>query len=814
MTTFIKKLQSFDPIWYSREYADVSLSGLSPIEHFRRYGLLLNRKPCFDWFEEGVATSDEKVDAILDNRNYLLLNAAHRQELNHVKEKSWISLGKDPAFVLSPNDLGYFSGPGWYSFSVKMNPKEVSGCAKFYIDYGAGFSEENSLSIRYKLGEKSERLIRVRKNVIGLRFDPMETEGEFSVEWLGIERISDEVALDRILSRISMSHPRFVNQGVSQISENMSRELGFELTPEDAFDVYEESFLVDSSAANYDEWIKNVECPSLPKLEEVSKIIDGLKRTPIISVIVPTYNTDEKYLRECIESVFNQSYPYWELCVADDASPKEHVRQILDEYSRRDSRVKIIYRKINGHISEASNSALSIASGDYIALLDHDDLLAEHALLSVVQEINCKESVKIIYSDEDKINSLGMRFDPHFKSDWNPDLFYSQNYVSHLGVYERSLLNKIGGFRRGVEGSQDYDLMLRCLPHIASNQIIHISKILYHWRVLPGSTALSAGEKSYTEVAGIKALQDYFDEIGIDGIEVERGVIPNSYHVKWPIEELQPLVSLIIPTRDYRDVTEVAVRSILDKTTYRNFEIIIIDNDSVEPETLRFFHDIQRSSEKVRVVRYAHPFNYSAINNFGVKHAAGQIVGLVNNDVEVISPDWLTEMVRHVMRKEIGCVGAKLLYSNGTIQHAGVILGIGGVAGHSHKYFPGDHAGYFGRLTLAQNLSAVTAACLLVRRDVYDEVEGLNEIDLTVAFNDVDFCLRVRESGYRNIWTPYATLFHHESISRGKEDRPEKVRRFNDEVQYMKERWGDALNLDPYYSRHLSRDHENFSIGL
>ncbi|RQR79282.1 MULTISPECIES: glycosyltransferase family 2 protein [unclassified Burkholderia] len=815
MATFVSKLKILDPAWYAQEYADVALSGLSPIEHYRRYGLLLNRKPCQDWVDDEQKSARDSSSGAIDNRNYLLLSAPHRQELEHLGESSWKSLGNDPAFLFDVSELGFIAGPGWYDFSLQIKSESITGLAKFYMDFGAGFSENDAFSIRYKSDLSAGKVVFIRANVVSLRFDPMELGGEFSVEWLGIRKLTDEAALSQMLMRIRQAHPKFLDQDVSKLSEDFSRELKTShLKPSDVLDIYEESFLVDKSSDDYDDWIERIERPSLPGRAEVVNILAGFESKPIISVVVPVYNTDEKFLRECIESVLCQSYPNWELCLADDASPDSHVRRVLAEYQDKDPRIKVVYRQRNGHISEASNSALEIASGDYVALLDHDDTLAEHALLFVVEALQSNDTAQVVYSDEDKINALGMRFDPHFKCKWNPDLFYSQNYVSHLGVYKRSLLESIGGFRRGVEGSQDYDLLLRCLPHIDCSEIMHIPKILYHWRVLPGSTALAAGEKSYTEVAGIKALRDHFDAIGVEGVQVEPGIIPNSYHVKWPIVEPQPFVSLLIPTRDYRSVTEVAVRSILNKTSYQNYEVIIIDNESVEPETLDFFEKIQQESRRVKVVRYPYPFNYSAINNFGAKYASGQIIGLINNDIEVISSDWLTEMVRHAARKEIGCVGAKLFYSNGSIQHAGVILGIGGVAGHSHKYFPGDHAGYFGRLSLVQNFSAVTAACLLLRREVFDEVGGLNEADLAVAFNDVDFCLRIRERGYRNIWSPYATLFHHESISRGKEDRPEKIERFNGEVGYMKKRWGETLAADPYYSKHLTQDRENFSIGL
>ncbi|AVP95628.1 glycosyl transferase [Aeromonas rivipollensis] len=536
-----------------------------------------------------------------------------------------------------------------------------------------------------------------------------------------------------------------------------------------------------------------------------------MKTPPLISVVMPVYNPAEIYLRACLDSVLAQSYPHWELCIADDRSPKAHVQRVLREYEAKDSRIKVVYREQNGHISAASNSALEIAKGDFVALLDHDDALPEHALLFMAQAICEQPDAHILYSDEDKLNAKGERFEPHFKSDWNPDLFFSQNYVSHLGVYRRSLLQQIGGFRLGVEGSQDQDLLLRCLPHVTATQIVHIPRVLYHWRTIEGSTALASGEKSYTTEAGIKALRDYFAGQQ-PGVRVEAGLVPNTYRVRYPIPEPAPLVSLLIPTRDRRALTETAVRSILERSTYTRFEILILDNGSIEQETLDFFAQIQREDSRVKVLRYDHPFNYSAINNFGARHAKGSIVGLVNNDVEVINPEWLTEMVSHCLRPEIGCVGAKLYYSNDTLQHGGVILGIGGVANHSHKNFARNHPGYFARLICIQNYSAVTAACLLIRKEIFDAVDGLDEEHLKVAFNDVDFCLKVREAGYRNLWTPHAELYHYESISRGAEDSPEKIARFISEVNFMQSKWGKHLERDPFYSQNLTKDREDFSI--
>jgi O-antigen biosynthesis protein len=570
---------------------------------------------------------------------------------------------------------------------------------------------------------------------------------------------------------------------------------------------------IHSPGMPYSLWIEAVETPNQPNEASIESEYTQWKQQPLISVLISTYDTNENHLRACIDSVRAQSYPNWELCIADDASPNPHVTNILREYEAVDTRIRVVYRAQNEHKSQALNSALEIALGEFVALLDHNDQLSRHALYFMAAAIQTKPDIQVLYSDEDKIDAQGKRSDPHFKSDWNPDLFYSQNYVSHLGVYRRDLLNRIGGFRTGLEDSLDQDLLLRCLPHVQANQIIHIPHVLYHWRMVEGSTALAPDKKSYTTEAGIKALRDYFTANGPVGIAIEAGQLPNTYHLHWPIPEPSPLVSLLIPTRDAKTVTEVAVRSILDKTTYANYEILILDNGSTEPQTLAWFDAIQREDARVTVLRYDHPFNYSAINNFGVEHAKGSVIGLINNDIEVISPEWLTEMVSHCCREDIGCVGAKLYYSNDTVQHGGVIIGLGGVAAHSHKHYAKDHPGYFGRLKLTQNLSAVTAACLLVRKEIYTAVGGLDETHLKVAFNDVDFCLKVREAGYRNLWTPYAELYHHESLSRGSDDTAEKQARALKEVEFMQHKWNEILQRDPYYNPNLTYAREDFSIA-
>lgn len=578
------------------------------------------------------------------------------------------------------------------------------------------------------------------------------------------------------------------------------------------YNEYPQSTTDEAAADPYETWqLRNENYGFL----ETQSSLNEFKLTPLISIIVPVYNPDKALLEECIKSVMRQSYTNWQLCLADDCSPEPHVQEVLEHYQALDNRINVVFREQNGHISEASNSALEVAKGEWVALLDHDDELSQHALYEVVKVINEKPNTCLIYSDEDKIDEQGERCDPHFKSDWNLDLLYSQNYVSHLGVYRTDIVKQIGGFRVGYEGSQDYDLLLRYSREIDHNYIVHIPKVLYHWRMVEGSTALGHGEKSYTTDAGIKALEDHFNCLG-ENVTVEQGMHQNIYKVNWPTttnEGITPLVSLIIPTYNGYEITKQAIDSILERTTYPNYEILLVDNNSDDPLSLEYFEELE-SHEKVTVLRYPYPFNYSAINNFAASHANGEIIGLINNDVEVITPGWLTEMTSHAMRDDVGCVGAMLYFHNDTIQHAGVITGIGGVAGHSHKHYKRGDYGYFSRLKVVQNLSAVTAACLLVRKSVFDEVNGLNEKDLTVAFNDVDFCLKVQAAGYRNVWTPYAELYHYESISRGAEDNPEKVARFNKEAQYMMKIWATDSVTDRCYNENLTLSKEDFTLNV
>ncbi|HEY9155366.1 MAG TPA: glycosyltransferase, partial [Opitutaceae bacterium] len=560
---------------------------------------------------------------------------------------------------------------------------------------------------------------------------------------------------------------------------------------------------------SYQKWIETYDTLSLGQRDAQRAEVERWTNPPLVSIVLPVYNTPEKWLRKAVDSVKAQTYRHWELCIADDASPNAEVKPLLQELEQSDSRIKIVYREKNGHISSASNSALEIATGEFVALLDHDDEITPDALFEIVSAFRTNPQAELVYSDEDKIDEEGRRLEPYFKPDYLPDLYLGQNYISHLSVYRLQVVRAVGGFRVGYEGSQDWDLALRVIDLVGGEKVVHVPKILYHWRAIPGSTALLISEKNYPLEAARKALTDHFAR---QRQPVALVTVPGDHwRAKYPIPSPAPRVALIIPTRNRVNLLRQCVESILAKTTYPNFEVVVVDNASNEPDTLAYFADLQM--RKMRVLAYPGDFNYSAINNFAVQQVDAEIVGLLNNDLEVIHGDWLDEMVSQAARPEIGCVGAMLYYPNDRVQHAGVIVGLGGVAGHAFRDFPRGTPGAFNRARLAQNYSAVTAACLLVRRSIYLKVGGLDEKELAVAFNDIDFCLKVRAAGFRNIWTPFAELYHHESASRGAEDTPEKHERFRREVETMLERWRAEIAHDPAYNPNLTLELNDFSLA-
>ncbi|EHB5049999.1 glycosyltransferase family 2 protein [Enterococcus faecalis] len=561
--------------------------------------------------------------------------------------------------------------------------------------------------------------------------------------------------------------------------------------------------------ASYPNWLARNE---VLDIEAMTQEIATFHYQPKISIAMPVYNVEEKWLRLCIDSILNQVYTNWELCMADDASTDPNVKKILTEYQQLDERIRVVFREQNGHISEATNSALAIATGEFVALLDNDDELAINAFYEVVKVLNENPELDLIYSDEDKIDMDGNRSDPAFKPDWSPDLLLGTNYISHLGVYRRSILEEIGGFRKGYEGSQDYDLVLRFTEKTTKERIKHIPKVLYYWRMLPTSTAVDQGSKGYAFEAGLRAVQDALVRRRING-HATHGAANGLYDVYYDIES-EKLVSIIIPTKNgYKDVQR-CVSSIIEKTTYQNYEIIMADNGSTDPKMHELYAEFEKQlPDRFFVESIDIPFNFSTINNRAAKKTHGEYLLFLNNDTEVITENWLTLMVSFAQQERIGCVGAKLLYPNNTVQHAGVILGLGGVAGHGHYGYPHGDLGYFGRLAINVNYSAVTAACLLMKKADFDAVGGFEEA-FTVAFNDVDLCLKVQALGRDNVWLHEAELYHFESQTRGYDDKGKKKKRFEQEKVMMEEKWGPLIENDPFYNPNLTRDIPNFSLRI
>ena len=529
------------------------------------------------------------------------------------------------------------------------------------------------------------------------------------------------------------------------------------------------------------------------------------------SILVPLYNTPEKFLKEMIESVQRQSYQNWELCLAD-GSDAEHITvgTICQQYAKKDHR--ILYKKLekNLGISGNTNACIDMASGDYIALFDHDDILHPSALFEVMKAI-CDKDADFVYTDENTFQDKPSdAYCPNFKPDFAPDTLRSNNYICHLSVFSKSLLEDAGGgFRSEFDGSQDYDMILRLTEK--ARRIVHIPQVLYYWRSHPSSVASDVSAKPYTMTAAKKALAEHLKRAGLAGT-VEDSRIPTTYHIKYEIAG-NPKISIIIPNKDHIDDLSKCINSILEKTTWKNWEIIVVENNSTDSNTFQYYNRLRGMDNRIRVIAWKEDFNFSAICNYGASQAAGEYLLMLNNDIEVITPNWLEEMLMFAQRKDVGMVGAMLYYPDDTVQHAGVILGIGGVGGHSHKYLPRASYGYMSRLCFAQNLSAVTAACALIPKRVWDQVHGFDE-EFAVAFNDVDLCMRIRKAGYLIVWTPYAELYHYESKSRGPEDTPEKQKRFSGEVIKFQNRWSKELEAgDPYYNPNLTLEREDFSLN-
>ena len=554
---------------------------------------------------------------------------------------------------------------------------------------------------------------------------------------------------------------------------------------------------------DYEEWYRNHRTTG----EELEKQRNArFPYSPLISILVPVYNTPEAFLKQMIQSVRKQTYSNWELCIANADPTNQEVADILKTASGKDRRIRVTDVPENKGIAQNTNAALAIASGDYIGLLDHDDLLTPDALYEVVRVLNEEELPQVIYSDEDKVTTdLSEHFQPFMKPDFNLDLLRANNYICHFFVAEKDLAEQVGGFRGEYNGAQDYDLILRCTER--AEKIAHIPRILYHWRVHKASTADNPASKMYAFDAGKRAIEEHLKRCG------EKGTVSHTkdlgfYRVQYQVQG-KPLVSIIIPNKDHADMLDRCLKSI-EKSSYQNYEIIIVENNSEKEETFDYYKQLK--SERIKVVYWEGIFNYSAINNFGVRAAKGDFLILLNNDVEIITENWIEEMLSNCQRKDVGIVGAKLYYPDDTVQHAGIIIGIGGVAGNIFTGLPRRFTGYFHKASIQQDLSAVTAACMMVKRSVYEEAGGLEE-KLQVAFNDVDFCLRVRKAGYLVVFDPYVELYHYESKTRGSENTKEKVRRFQSEIEYMRSHWLELLKKgDSMYNPNLTLTKWDYSL--
>lgn len=695
---------------------------------------------------------------------------------------------------------------GWYLLEARLaTGPGKPGPPRLQVEYHTGGEETLALP-RPKPNGRLRAVLRLRGDATTLRVITPEPGG-VQIRSVWLHRVSKVRALGSMLhQQAALSGANGALAGLFDIVR-AAWHGGLRQAGDLAYQLYQRCL---TAEADYNAWVRQFDPPPDPHDPLLTARVHSLPHRPRVSILLPVYDTDARWLRACLDSVRAQVYPDWECCIVDDASPSSHVWEIVQSYCHRDARFKARRRATNGHIAQASNDALAMASGEWVALLDHDDVLPPHALLEMVEAALANPRWRMLYSDEDKIDASGRRYAPYFKPDFSPTLLLGQNCISHFGMYATALVRGVGGFRTGYEGSQDWDLALRCVERLDPDQIGHVPRILYHWRAIPGSTAASSEAKDYATDAALRAVSDHLQRRGEPA--TAEVLAPGRIRVRWALPRPAPRVSLIIPTRDRADLLRTCVRSLRERTDYPDIELLVVDNQSTEPDALATLAELD-GMPGVRVLRHDAPFNYSAINNAAARQARGEVLGLINNDVEAISPGWLEEMVTQAVRPGVGAVGALLLYPDDRIQHAGVILGLNGVAGHAYAGQPRTAAGQAGRLRLAQELSAVTAACLVVRKAVFDAVGGLDE-RLAVAFNDIDLCLRIRAAGYRNVWTPHAVLYHHESASRGHDTTPEKQARLAREAAFMRTRWGALLDDDPAYNPNLSLNGQGFALAV
>ena len=757
----------FDGAWYLEQNRDVAESGANPLLHYLKVGAFEGRDPHplfhAKWYLAQYPDITEK--SINPLTHYLLFGASEGRNPNPLFDTKWYLSRHQDVADKGVNPLTHYLQ---FGAAESRYPNPLFDSKWYVLQYPDVAARGANPLVHYlQIGAAEGR-------------DPSPV---FNVRWY--------------LSK----YPDVADAGVNplyhylQYGAGEGRDLGPDTSSQEIRSII--NYLT-SGVNSYSLWIKKFDTITDDDRAIIRNNISNFTSFPTISIVMPVFNTEPLWLERSINSILNQLYQNFELCISDDASTLPEIKILLERYMHLDHRIRVNFRETNGHISANSNSALALASSEWVALMDADDELPEHALFWVARELLKYPQTDLIYSDEDKIDTDGRRFEPYFKSDWNIALMTSQNMFSHLGIYRRSLLERIGGFRVGFEGSQDHDLVLRCAELTSPDRIRHIPRILYHWRAIPGSAAQQSEAKPYAWQAGARAIEDHLARVGTPGSV--RRALKDFYQVDYQSNAQNPKVSIIIPSAFRSDLLERCIDSIFAKSSYSNFEVLTVINERTATKSVA---NIMKDA-RVKVLGYEYgSFNYSKINNFAVSQADGKIICLLNDDIEVITPNWLETLVARLSLPRVGVVSPLLLYPNDTIQHAGIILGLGGVAGHPFRRLPRGHAGYFGRAALEQDLSAVTGACMMVRREVFELVNGFNE-KLAIAFNDVDLCVRIRKAGWRILWTPAVELYHYESASVGTATSPERKEGFQAEVSFMRERWAKTLEHDPFYNPNLS----------
>lgn len=712
-----------------------------------------------------------KIDVVRIRENYITLNG-------------WVT-GKDPAATVHYVVSDEKNRPIPFQM-VSTRRDDVSVIYhKKVIDRDFGFD----IRFPYERGKRYYLTLRCEGRTAKIRYDEASILRRASVSYKRREKIKDLCNMETV--RVAFEY--LMRHGFRALILKSKHKL-------EGMD----------SDYEYAEWYEKIR-PSVSELKEQKQEAISAK-DPLFSVVIPVYETPDQYLREMLDSILHQTYGKFEICIADGSAKGKEKRELLQKYAERDARVRYRILSENRGISGNTNAALALAKGDYIVFCDHDDILPEHALYRMAQCIRKHPACDCLYSDEDKLDmDGGSLFDPNFKPDFNPDLLRSVNYICHLFAVKRSLQEKVGMFRPEFDGAQDYDFIFRVTEQ--AKQIVHIPEVLYHWRCHMNSTASNPESKLYAFEAGARAIRAHyartFPELEIQ--EVKKGIDYGIYHTVFQCKE-EPLISVIIPNKDHTEDLDSAIRSLIERGNYKNLEFVVVENNSVQEKTEAYYARIQKEFPCVHVIRYAGGFNFSAINNFGVRYAKGEYLLFMNNDVELINPDSIRELMGYACRQDVGIVGCRLLYEDETIQHAGVVIGFGGIAGHTFIGLHEVQNSYFHRALTAQNYSAVTAACLLTKRELFDRVGGFTE-ELAVAFNDIDYCLKVRQTGALVVYNPYALFHHYESKSRGLEDTPEKVERFNREIAVFMKRWPEILrDGDPYYNPNLTLRKSDFSL--